>query len=94
MAHTTLQKDSRVVYYAEGRPYKGPFPALVEAVHPVDKDNKSEPPRLDLRVFFGDIDGPSHLKTSVPYALEPTKHHWGPLPDAYAWPESAKSAEY
>lgn len=90
MARQNLQKDSKVVYYAEGQPYTGPFPALVELVHPVDKDNKSEPPRLDLRVFFGAIDGQAHTKTNVPYSLEPKKHHWGPLPDAWTWPEPAK----
>lgn len=82
-----LEKDTKVVYYAEGTPYKGPFPALVEKVYPVDKDNKAEPPRLDLRVFFGDIDGQHHVKTSVPYSLEPMKHHWGYIPDSWNWPE-------
>ena len=94
MAKTpTLEKDSKVVYYSEGTPYKGPFPALVEKVHPVEKDKKNEPQRLDLRVFFGDIDGQSHLKTNVPYSLEPKKHHWGPLPDSWKWPEPAAKAE-
>ncbi len=89
----TLQKGTRVVYYAEGAPYKGPFPALVEVVHPVEKDKKSEPPQLDLRVFFGQTDGPSHLKTVVPFTLEPKKHHWSYMPDEYKWPESPQSSE-
>lgn len=88
---TTLVKDAQVVYYAEGQPYKGPFPAVVEKVHPVDKDKKAEPAKLDLRVFFGGIDGPFHLKTNVPFALEPTKHHWSWLPLDWAWPEPVKA---
>lgn len=90
MARQTLEKGSKVVYYAEGQPYKGPFPAVVETVHPVEKDKKAEPPRLDLNVFFGDIEGPSHRKTNVPHSLEPMKHHWGPIPDAWVWPEPAE----
>lgn len=94
MPKQNLEKNSKVVYYAEGQPYRGPFPALVEKVYPVEKDKKSEPPRLDLRVFFAEIDGQSHFKTNVPYALEPTKHHWGPLPDSWEWPKpTAKPAE-
>lgn len=90
MPKTTLTQGSRVVYYAEGSPFKGPFAALVEKVHPVEKDKKAEPPRLDLKVFFGGIDGQSHLKTNVQFALEPTKHHWGWLPEGWAWPEPTK----
>lgn len=86
-------KDAKVVYYAEGQPYKGPFPALVEVVHPVDKDKKAEPPRLDLNVFFNGIEGQVHTKTNVPFALEPTKHHWSWMPLDWPWPEPAKAEE-
>jgi hypothetical protein len=62
---------------------------LVEKVHPVDKDRKSEPSSLDLKVFFGAIDGPSHPKSNVKFSLEPKKHHWSWMPDAWKWPEPA-----
>ena len=82
-----------MVYYAEGQPYKGPYPALVDVVHPVEKDNKAEPPKLNLRVFFNGVDGQAHTKTAVPFALEPTKHHWSWLPLDWPWPEPAKAEE-
>lgn len=93
MARTKLEKDARVVYYAEGKPYTGPYPALVEVVHPVEKDSKGEPSDLDLRVFFGPIDGTAHLKTRVKFSTEPKKHHWSWVPDSWAWPELEKAVE-
>ncbi len=93
MPKTRIEKDARVVYYADGgsAPYRGPFPAIVEKVYPVDKYNKDAPQHVDLRVFFGGINGPSHLKTNVPWALEPTKYHYGDVPADWAWPEPETS---
>ena len=96
MAKSKVQKDSRIVYYAEGgssAPYKGPFPALVEKVYPAEKGAEAVPPNVDLRVYFNGLDGQSHLKTSVKYAVEPTKHCWGDLPLDWKWPDAAASEE-
>src|SRR6185503_1382031 len=87
MAKTALELDAKVVYYAEGNPYQGPFPALVKKIYPIDKDRKSEPADLDLQVFFGEIDGKAHAKTNVPFSLEPKKHHWSWAPADWKWPE-------
>jgi hypothetical protein len=89
----TVQVDDKVVYYAEGEPYTGPFPARVVAVHPVAQEKKSEPQKVDLKVFFQGLDGKSHTKTNVPYALDPTKHHWGDIPADWIWPEPEAKAE-
>lgn len=91
MPKPKVEKDSRVVYYAEGgssAPYRGPFPAIVEKVHPVEQDKKSEPPNVDLRVYFNGLEGQPHVKTNVRWALEPTKHHYGDVPADWAWPEA------
>ncbi len=88
MSKSKFEKGSKIVYYAEGTPYTGPFPAFIEEVHPVDKDNKSAPPAVDLRVHFNGLNASPHVKTNVKYALEPTKHHWSEVPADWAWPEA------
>ena len=92
MPKTTLEPGAKVVYYAEGQPYKGPFAAVVDVVYPVEKDRKSEPPDLDLTVFFGEIDGKGHKKSRVSFSLEPSKHHWGWVPSDWPWPVAASAA--
>lgn len=94
MPKPKVQKDSRVVYYAEGgaSPYKGPFPALVEQVYPPEKGKENEPPPVDLRVYFNGLEGQAHLKTNVKYAVEPTKHCWGDLPLDWKWPAEVAAA--
>lgn len=90
MPKAKVEQGARVVYYAEGgstAPYRGPFPAIVEKVHPVEQDRKAEPPNVDLRVYFNGIGGQAHMKTDVSWALEPTKHHYGDVPAEWAWPE-------
>lgn len=99
MPKLNVQKDSRIVYYAEGgssAAYKGPFPALVEKVYPTEKGKESESvlPNVDLRVYFNGLDGQAHLKTDVKFAIEPTKHCWSELPLDWKWPgEAAASPE-
>lgn len=92
MSSETFEVGTRVVYYAEGVPYKGPFPAFIEAVHPPEKGRKVVLPDVDLKVYFSGIEGPTHSKTRVKYAAEPQKHCWGKLPDGWTWPEPAKEA--
>lgn len=93
MPKAKIEKDARIVYYAEGgagTAYRGPFPAIVENVYPIDKERKSEPPNVDLRVYFNGLDGQAHTKTNVAYALEPTKHHYGEVPADWPWPDAKK----
>ncbi len=93
MPQVALKKDARVVYYAEGQPYKGPFPALVDEVLPAgEEEDKPVQPRLNLRVFFNGLENEPKVKSNVPFELEPTKHHWSWTPADWAWPEVKAAA--
>lgn len=87
MPKTKYESGTKIVYYAEGAPYSGPHPAFIERVHPVDKDDKAAPLRVDLKVYFNGLENTAHTKTNVPYSLEPQKHHWGDIPADWPWPE-------
>ena len=87
MANDELKVGARVVYYAEGQPYRGPFPALVDAMTSVEDEDK---PRLSLRVFFNGFDHAPTVKTGVAYSFEPQKFHWGFIPSDWTWPEPVK----
>jgi hypothetical protein len=78
-----------VVYYAEGKPFKGPFPALVDLVHEQEEDDESLQPKINLRVFFSGLENEPTVKTNVPYSLDPQKFHWGHVPGDWTWPEPA-----
>ncbi len=57
--------DDAVHYYAEGKPFSGPYDAVVTAV--------GEKQRVDLIVQF-----PTgvRIKQGVPFSTSPLKHHW------------------